>query len=105
MELFHYTTLKRGKAIRSQKVWHFRTHQPPVPEVHPKGVYFTDLPPDTIRLATKLRIPVRKTRYFFHFRDLGDWAPLDRKERVFFSRKDYHVEKAQQIAHGARPDA
>jgi hypothetical protein len=101
--LFHYTDTKGFNAIRSQPTWLFKAFQPPCD--HPKGAYFTNLPPGSINLGK--RIFVRgcrdKLEFVFHFSGGDDLRPLPggRGEVVFYSTKDYPVEHERQIVHGA----
>ena len=101
--MFHYTNTKGFNAIRSQPTWLFKTSQPPGD--HSERAYFTTLPPGTINLGK--RIFVRgcrdKLEFVFHFSGHDRLKPLlgGRGEVIFYSPKDYHVELARQIAHGA----
>jgi hypothetical protein len=103
---FHYTTRDSWKAISSQTVWVFKGGQPPIPDSHPFGAYFTTLPVGTPRLAKLLRLPARKVECFFSFRDVGDLHPLrgGRGDFIFVSYTDYPVAEERQLAHGARQD-
>jgi hypothetical protein len=104
--LFHYSNTKGFNAIRSQQTWIFKASQPPGD--HPAGAYFTTLPPGTINLGK--RIFVRgcrdKLEFVFHFSGDADLKPLPggRGEVIFYSPKDYPVERDRQIAHGATSD-
>ena len=107
MLLFHYTTLKAGKAIASQKEWVFGAHQPPDPQSHPLGAYFTSLSMETTNLAKRLRLPRRKVEYFLSFLDVGDLRPLrgGRGDFIFYSPGDYLVVPERQDRHGCLRDA
>lgn len=104
--LFHYTNTKGFNAIRPQPTWLFKASQPPGD--HPEGAYFTTLLPGTINLGK--RIFVRgcrdKLEFVFHFSGDDGLKPLPggRGEVIFYSPKDYPVEPARQIAHGATKD-
>ncbi len=99
--MFHYTDKSGYNAIVSQVVWRFIAAPPP--GEHPFGAYFTDLPSDTVNLATRLGIPRRKVAYYFEFVDMGDLKSLpgQRGEHVFYSPDDYEVRRDRQIGHGA----
>jgi len=99
--VFHYTDKDGYNAIVSQPVWLFLAGKPP--GNHPFGAYFTDLPPDTPHLATKLRIPRRKVKWFFEFVDVGDLIrlPGNRGEFIFYSPTNYPVEWECQLNYGA----
>ena len=96
--MYHYTNDEGFKAIASQADWRFKAFQPPGP--HPKGAYFTTLPPDTLDLCAKLLIPKRKTEYLFEFAGGEDLKPLDggrgRGRHVFYSPADYVVPPSRQ---------
>jgi len=101
--VFHYTNTKGFHAIRSQPTWLFMASQPPGD--HPKGAYFTTLPPGTINLGK--RIFVRgcrdKLEFVFHFAGDDGLKPLQggRGQVIFYSAVDYSVAPDRQIAHGA----
>src|SRR5207253_4812627 len=88
------------KAIRAHPVWVFKATQPH--GEHPRGAYFTALPPDTVNLAKRLRIPKTKIAFVFCFRDAPDLKPLEggRGAFIFYSPDDYTVQKDRQIDHG-----
>lgn len=104
--MFHYTNTKGFNAIRSQPTWLFKVSQSSGD--HPEGAYFTTLPPGTINLGK--RIFVRgcrdKLEFVFHFSGNKGLQPLPggRGEVIFYSPKDYAVERDRQIAHGATKD-
>ena len=103
--MLHYTDKASWNAIRSQVDWTFKAHKPPGP--HPSACYFTTLPPDTPKLAIRLRIPVTKAAYVFCFVDAGDLTPLpgDRGDYIFFFEGDYVVAKDRQQDCGLRGEA
>ena len=72
--IFHYTNDVGFKAISSQRIWVFRASRPPGD--HPVGAYFTTLNPDSIYLATRLRIPNDKLLFVFCFADNSDLTRL-----------------------------
>jgi hypothetical protein len=98
--LFHYTNDKCYKAISSQQNWLFKASKPP--GVHPKGAYFTDLPPGTKNLANRLRCSADKIAFVFCFSGGNDLKPLDggRGDYIFYSTEDYTVERERQGLHG-----
>lgn len=101
MVMLHYTDKTSWNAIRSQIAWHFRAHKPP--GTHPEGCFFTTLPPDTPKLALRLRIPVSKIEYAFYFLDIGDLQQIDgdRGKYIFYSSGDYFVSPDRQIDSGS----
>ena len=107
MLLYHYTTLKAGKAISSQTVWLFKAHQPPDPQSHPHGAYFTPLSMEATNLAKRLRLPKRKVEYFLSFLDVGDLRPLrgGRGEFILYSTGDYQVAPERQDRYGSLQEA
>ena len=96
--MFHYTDDDGFKAIASQIEWRFKAFDPPGP--HPRGAYFTTLPPDAPDLCAKLFIPKRKTEYLFEFSGGDDLKPLDggrgRGRFVLYSPVDYVVAPPRQ---------
>ena len=106
MFLFHFTTVEAAKAISSQIVWIFEAHQPPDPQAHPAGAYFTTLHEKTPNLAKRLRIPRSKIEYYFRFLDAGDLKPLPggRGAYILYSEGDYLVPPLRQRGHGRRPE-
>jgi len=96
--MYHYTDGDGFKAISSQINWTFKAKKPPGP--HPRGAYFTPLPPDTVDLCTMLMIPKRKTEFLFEFTGDEGLQPIDqgkgRGAYVLYSPIDYVVEKARQ---------
>jgi hypothetical protein len=90
-----------------QRVWVFKAHQPPDPQSHPLGTYFTTLSIETTNLAKRLRLPKRKIEYFLSFLDVGDLRPLrgGRGEFVFYSLGDYQVVQERQDRHGSLREA
>lgn len=98
----HFTNKDGFDSIRSQPDWTFEASEPPGD--HPRGAYFTTLPPATKGLAKRLRIPRRKTAFYFSFIDDGMLLPLrgGRGAYVFYSPTDYVVGPGRQIAHGPR---
>jgi hypothetical protein len=100
--VFHYTNDKGYKAISSQKTWLFKASQPPGD--HPKGAYFTTLPPGTKNLAKRLfvRGSADKITFVFSFSGGDDLARLEggRGAFIFYSPEDYPVEKDRQGPHG-----
>lgn len=105
-DLFHYTNDDGYKAISSQPTWVFRASKPPGD--HPKGAYFTSLPPGTKNLAKRLfvRGGADKVHFVFSFRGADDLTPLEggRGEFIFYSRDDYLVEKSRQGPHGPQAE-
>src|SRR5262249_31937999 len=100
--LFHYTNDAGYKAIRSQQTWLFKASKPPGD--HPKGAYFTNLPPGTRNLARRLFIRgcADKITFVFSFSGGDDLTPLEggRGAFIFYSVDDYPVEKERQGPHG-----
>ena len=94
MAKYHYTTVDGYKAISSQLDWTFRAAKPPGP--HPVGAYFTLLPPNTLRLCSKLLIPRAKVECVFEFSGGEDLLPLDggRGQHIVYSPADYMVSRA-----------
>jgi hypothetical protein len=101
--LFHYTNDKGYKAISSQQTWMFKASKPPCN--HPKGAYFTNLPPGTKNLGKLLFVRgcADKTNFVFCCSGGEDLEPIEggRGERVFYSKEDYPVVKDRQGPHGA----
>jgi hypothetical protein len=101
-DLFHYTNDKGYKSITSQKVWRFRAAKPPGD--HPKGAYFTTLPPGTRNLAKRLFIRGcgDKVNYVLCFSGGDDLKPLEggRGAFIFYSEEDYLVNEERQGPHG-----
>ena len=100
--LFHYTDRHGWNGISSQSVWMFGANRPPRPDAHPYGAYFTSLPVTTRNLPKLLRMPRRKTEFFFSFVDVGDLRAFrgGRGEYIFYSPRDYPVPEARQRRHG-----
>lgn len=98
--MLHFTDLDGWNAIRSQIDWLFQAKQPP--GEHPFGAYFTTLPPNTVNLAKKLRIPRRKIEYVFCFSRIDGLLPLPggRGDFVWYSPVDYRVVRTQQTDNG-----
>jgi hypothetical protein len=100
--LFHYTNDKGHKAISSQPTWLFKAAKPPGD--HPKGAYFTTLPPGTKNLAKRLFVRgcADKINYVFCFSSGEDLRPLEggRGAFIFYSVDDYPVERSRQGPHG-----
>jgi hypothetical protein len=98
--MHHYTDRRGYRGISSQPMWLFEAHQPPGD--HPRGAYFTTLPPTTPNLAVRLRIPREKLTYGFDFTDVGDLVPLrgGRGDYVLYSPEDYAVAPERQNASG-----
>lgn len=98
VDLFHYTNGDGFKAINSQPTWVFKAAQPP--GGHPKGAYFTTLPPGTKNLAKRLfvRGGADKVRYVFSFHGAHGLVPLEgaRGEFIFYSVQDYLVDRSRQ---------
>jgi len=101
--LFHYTNDRGYKAISSQQTWLFKASKPPCS--HPKGAYFTILPPGTRGLGKRLFVRgcADNTNFVFCFSGEEGLKPIDggRGEHVFYSKEDYPVEKRRQGPHGA----
>jgi hypothetical protein len=101
-KLFHYTNRAGYNAIRSQPTWLFKAFEPP--GGHPKGAYFTTLPPGTVNLGK--RIFVRgcrdKLEFAFHFSGSDGLQRIagGRGEVIFCSPDDYPVEPSRQLDHG-----
>jgi hypothetical protein len=100
--LFHYTDSDGWKAIASQADWMFKASQPPRPDVHPFGAYFTSLPTTTRNLTKLLRLPRSKTEFFFSFADVEDLRAFrgGRGDFILYSPEDYSVSKARQRDNG-----
>jgi hypothetical protein len=100
--LFHYTDEKGYKAIVSLTVWVFKASKPP--SDHPKGAYFTTLPPGTKNLNKRLFIRgcAAKTKYVFGFSGGEDLKPMrgGRGSYILYSEEDYSVVKERQGHHG-----
>ncbi len=98
--MYHYTNKKGFNSIRSSPTWRFIATKPP--GEHPVGAYFTNLPCDTPRLATRLRIPRDKISFLFEVEDDETLIsiPGGRGKYIFYSTDDYLVEKPQQVGHG-----
>jgi hypothetical protein len=100
--VFHYTNEKGYKAISSQQIWLFKVSKPPGD--HPKGAYFTDLPPGTKNLGKRLFVRgcADKTSYVFSFSGGEDLRPIEggRGAHIFYSKDDYPVERERQGPHG-----
>lgn len=100
--MFHYTNEKGHKAISSQPIWLFKASKPPGD--HPKGAYFTTLPPGTRNLAKRLFVRgcADKIAFVFCFSGDDDLTPLEggRGAFIFYSVDDYPVEKKRQGPHG-----
>lgn len=96
--MFHYTDDAGYKAISSQVTWLFKAFQPLGD--HPRGAYFTALPPGTPCLAKRLfvRGSAEKVGYVFCFAAGDDLKPLagGRGAFVFYSPEDYPVVKDRQ---------
>lgn len=101
----HFTNKDGFNAIRSQVDWPFWASTPPGD--HPRGAYFTTLPPGTKNLAKRLGIPRRKTAYYFSFLGNGALLPLrgGRGRYVFYSPTDYTVTRDRQVSHGPNESA
>lgn len=99
--LYHYTDTSGYNAIRAEVTWRFLAQKPPGD--HPIGAYFTNLHPDTPKLAKRLRIPRSKLAFEFSFADVGDLQPLDggRGEYILYSPVDYEVPEDRQIESGS----
>ncbi len=100
--LFHYTNERGYKAISSQVIWLFKASKPPGD--HPKGAYFTTLPPGTKNLAKRLFVRgcADKINFVFSFSGDDDLVPLEggRGAFIFYSVEDYSVEKERQGPNG-----
>lgn len=100
--VFHYTNDRGYKAISSQVTWLFKASKPPGD--HPKGAYFTTLPPGTNNLAKRLfvRGSADKITFVFCFTGGEDLDPLDggRGAFIVFSAEDYPVGPDRQGPHG-----
>ncbi len=100
--MFHYTNDRGYKAISSQQPWLFKASKPPCN--HPKGAYFTDLPPGTKNLGKRLFVRgcADKTNFVFCFSGGEDLRSIEggRGEHIFYSREDYPVVKERQGPHG-----
>ncbi len=100
--MFHYTNDKGFKAISSQVVWLFKASKPP--GVHPKGAYFTTLPPGTTNLSKLLFVRgcKEKTKFFFSFSGGEELSPMrgGRGNHILYSEDDYPVAKERQGPHG-----
>ena len=96
--MFHYTDNAGFKAISSQVAWTFKASVPRGP--HPLGAYFTQLNPETPKLAKKLRMPQWKMEWLFEFDGTAGLVPIDegkgRGAYIFFSPADYIVEPVRQ---------
>jgi hypothetical protein len=105
--LFHYTDSSGYKGISAQVTWLFRASKPPGD--HPKGAYFTTLPPGTRNLAKRLFVRgcADKIAFVFCFSGGEDLKRLDggRGQFIFFSDTDYLVEKTRQGPHGPTAEA
>jgi hypothetical protein len=96
----HFTDKAGFDSIASQPEWHFKASQPPGD--HPYGAYFTTLPPQTLNLAVRLRIPRSKLEFMFEFSDVGDLTPLRgaRGSYILYAPTDYWVEQNRQEYRG-----
>ncbi len=105
--LFHYTDGQGWKSISSQTGWMFKAGQPPRPDAHPRGAYFTRLPVETPNLTKLLRMPRRKVEFFFSFLDVGDLRRLEggRGDFISYSPRDYLVSEPRQHKHGSVSEA
>ena len=74
--MFHYTNTKGYNSIRSQPTWIFTASQPPGD--HPKGAYFTNLPPGSVNLGKRIfvRGSREKLEFVFCFSGGEDLKPL-----------------------------
>lgn len=104
--VYHYTSSDGYKAITAQRDWLFKASTPP--GGHPKGAYFTMLPPTHKNLAAKLGgLPRTKVEYYFEM-DIPEQAlkPLRGGRGAegisVYSPTDFVVKRDQQIAHGKR---
>lgn len=105
-DLFHDTDDKGYKAISSRAMWLFKASKPP--GNHPKGAYFTTLPPGTARLNKRLFVRgcADKTRFVFSFSG-GEELPRlrgGRGDHIHYSEEDYPVEEERQGRHGGREE-
>lgn len=100
--VFHYTDKSGWNAIRSQRVWRFKTYSPADPN-RPVGAYFTDIEPTETNLRIlhkRIRVPKFKQEYVFWF--LGDTglvqlnAGRGRDKHILFSPNDYDVSEDRQ---------
>lgn len=98
--MHHYTDSAGFKSIGSQPTWHFLASEPP--GSHPFGAYFTTLPPNTLHLVKRLRIPRSKIEYVFEFVGDPGLVPLrgGRGDFIFFSKADYPVEPPRHVFKG-----
>ena len=89
--MFHYTNEKGHKAISSQQTWLFKASKPPGD--HPKGAYFTTLPPWTKNLAKRLFVRgcADKATFMFCFSGGEDLIASagGRGAFIFYSETDY----------------
>jgi RHS repeat-associated protein len=106
--VYHYTDKSAYNAIKSQPSWHFKASRPPKGSGHPRGAYVTTLPPSTPKLATRLRIPARKTDYFFamhipneQLRGIPGDRGWENKISLYYPN-DLTVSPDNQISHGKR---
>ncbi len=101
--MFHYTNDKGYKSISSQNTWLFKASQPP--GGHPRGAYFTTLPPGTRNLAKRLFVRgcADKVTYVFCFSGDDGLEPLEggRGAFIFYSEEDYAVAEQRQGLHGS----
>ncbi len=101
--MFHYTNDRGYKAISSQQTWLFKASRPPCS--HPKGAYFTILPPGTRGLGKRLFVRgcADKTNFVFCFSGEEGLKPIDggTGEHVFNSKEDNLDEKRRQGPHAA----
>lgn len=100
--LFHYSNPKGYKAISSQVVWLFKASVPPCD--HPRGAYFSTLPPGTKNLSKRLFVRgcAEKTEFVFGFTGGDDLPrlPGGRGDHIQYSVDDYSVVKERQREHG-----
>lgn len=98
--MLHYTDQNGWNSVRSQVDWLFLAQKPP--SDHPFGAYFTNLPPDTINLAKKLRLPKRKLEFVFCFSGSTGLIQLagGRGAFIWYSPINYVVSQLRQHAHG-----
>ncbi len=99
--MFHYTNEKGYKAISSQVVWLFKASKPPCD--HPKGAYFSTLPPGTKNLNKRLFVRgcAGKAEFVFGFSGGEDLHRLrGGRDHVFYSEANYAVVKERQECHG-----
>lgn len=100
--MFHYTDKAGFNGIRSQRDWKFLARTPRF-SGHPKGAYFSPYSPCTVNLANRLRIPARKTEFYFEFiASESDFERIrgGRGGHVLYSPEDYVVERLRQVSHG-----